>query len=729
MISSVLDCPQCHHRFGFDCEGEFPEQIVCPECGRNRPYEDYSALIFCTRCRTKLKVPLDLLSEETLPCPQCGENVNLKVAIAGDVDYSTLTLGGTEVRDKKMLQDGDFIDKYKILRLLGKGGMAEVYLAEHLLLKKYCAIKVMRDNMDSNDEIRIKRFIREAKLAHQINHPNIIKVFDVGNDSKTGYMFLAMEYVEGSTLLDLCKENPLPEEDLLEIAEEMAQALNILHQANVVHRDIKPSNIMKTKEGLYKLMDLGIAKAGDASVRGELTLTVERSAIGTPSYASPEQCRSAHNADIRSDIYCLGATLYHLATGKLPFEGTSSVEIILKVMRDEPVPVEKIRPDLSGKMIYLIRQMMKKNPVHRPQSPEEILQILHGKRSLPGKLSIQRDPETEMEMEPTLTLLSPEKKKPREVEPVEMEEGVLPAESAWDQECYRSGFFFLRQRGVFRFLFRTGVIFGSLLLIGGNVVFLLRFYGNEMREDGSYDERISLVRNVFGKYFFGTHTKVNRESHIGEKRYSSGSRFFPIITFNVVNLSSDFIPDMVKDGALCMDGVFPSGTKNMAHPAYNYRNANSVFLPDLNPQEMAVSIDCKIHPDNKGSLLVCGIQPFTMSLDRENGKLVFNFSGNDKVETDLILPVNEWFNLIFHCDQRGNCLRVLYNQKPVGNYSFPLFLFPDRRFSFYNYHKQTAFHGQVDNLHIAHGPFSTVFRVFTSYYFHSRIRSDFTESQ
>ena len=393
MFSKVLDCPECKHRFNFEHSGDdFPEMITCPECKTSRVYSEYSAMTLCSQCRAKLKIPLDILFDEDLSCPNCGVFLNAHGKFTEDTAASTITNNAADRRQlyKRMLKDGEVFDKYQIIRLLGKGGMAEVYLAEHLLLKQKCAVKLMRANIGGDDEMAVKRFLREAKLSHQFNHPNIVKVFDVGSDFQTGFLFIAMEYVEGKTLHDLAKEQPFTEEQLNAVLVSMANALNELMAVRVVHRDIKPSNIMLTNDGVYKLMDLGIAKSeSNSHVAGDMTLTLEQSTIGTPNYASPEQCRSAHNVDYRSDIYSLGATLYHLASGKLPFTGTTAVETILNVMQTEAVPLKSFRPDLSDKMIGLIEQMMRKNPADRPQLPDALLAAIYSSGS--GKLKKLKD--------------------------------------------------------------------------------------------------------------------------------------------------------------------------------------------------------------------------------------------------------------------------------------------------------------------------------------------------
>ena len=389
MFEHILDCPQCGHRFHYEHDGdEFPADISCPQCGTASPSSSYYALVICNGCRSKLKIPLSMLGNSENACPKCGAEIQ-------NDRLSQLTGTGTTIGDfvvvpekKQMLQDGDFFDKYRIIRLLGRGGMAEVYLAEHLLLKQQCALKLMQHSLDQdNNPVFIKRFVREAKLTHSLSHPNIVKVFDAGSDFQTGHLFLAMEYVEGKTLHDILCESELSEHELLEILVSMSSALKEIENAKIVHRDIKPSNIMYTNEGVYKLMDLGIAKMESNHQAGDLTLTMEQSTIGTPGYASPEQCQAAHMVDIRSDIFSLGASMYHVATGQLPFEGDTPVAVILSTMQKDPVSLRELRPDLSGAFINLIEKMMKKKPSERFQNTDELIEAVEKVRSRAGESS------------------------------------------------------------------------------------------------------------------------------------------------------------------------------------------------------------------------------------------------------------------------------------------------------------------------------------------------------
>ena len=382
MFSKILDCPICEHRFSFDYKAGITKTITCPLCKESRSYSDFSALTLCPSCHKKLQVPLDIFENPDVSCPVCNAPLTTNDFVSEENNSILLDDSPKIVLHSKrrILKDGEIFDKYKVIRMLGKGGMAEVYLVEHLLLKQLCALKIMRSNIESDDPVFAKRFIREAKLLHELNHPNIVNVYDVGCDFKSSHLFIAMEYIDGKTLLELSKERQLSEQQLLEILEVMASALSALNERKIVHRDIKPSNIMVSSKGVYKLMDLGVAKTESDRQAGELTLTMDKSAIGTPSYASPEQCQSAHCVDIRSDIYSLGTTIYHLAAGKIPFDGGSTIEIILKVIQDEAEPLKNLRPDLSHEFIRLIEVMMKKKPDDRPENPEMLLGFIHGRK-------------------------------------------------------------------------------------------------------------------------------------------------------------------------------------------------------------------------------------------------------------------------------------------------------------------------------------------------------------
>ena len=195
MFSHILECPKCAHRFRHESTQGFPALIICPECKEASPGQDFSAVVICAECRTKIKVPLDMLDETDLACPQCGSALMLNDDPMRTAATGEHTFDGASDRNafRRILKDGEVFDKYRIIRLLGHGGMAEVYLAEHLLLKQKCALKLMRSSASGNDEIFVKRFVREAKLSHSLEHPNIVRVYDAGSDYKSGNLFIAME--------------------------------------------------------------------------------------------------------------------------------------------------------------------------------------------------------------------------------------------------------------------------------------------------------------------------------------------------------------------------------------------------------------------------------------------------------------------------------------------------------------------------------------------------------
>lgn len=358
MISKNLICPACRNQFEFALDEEvFSGNVLCPRCEVNLAYTEYKEMIFCPVCRAAAELSLSHPEDEIPKCAQCSAEL-----------FSAVP------EKSPFLRDGDFFDKYRIITRVGKGGMSEVYKAEHLLLKQIYALKILKNDRSQEYPLMYKRFLREGKCFHQIDHPNIVRVYDIGCDVKTGHLFIAMEYLDGGTLAELCT-TPMPETELLRVAEDIAHALAELEKQQIIHRDIKPSNIMLTSDGKYKLMDLGIAKTVNAD-NSDYTLTVDQAIFGTPVYASPEQCESPHDVDCRSDIYSLGATLYHLACGEPPFDGKSPLSIVVNVVGNSPLPLRDRMPELSAGTVNLIERMMDKSPQNRPQNANVLLDEL-----------------------------------------------------------------------------------------------------------------------------------------------------------------------------------------------------------------------------------------------------------------------------------------------------------------------------------------------------------------
>ena len=277
------------------------------------------------------------------------------------------------VRDERAKSEGGMLVKkqiggYKLIRRIGEGGMGEVYLAEQLTMHRTVALKILHGKWADDEEFR-KRFLLEARAAGKLSHQNLIQVFDV--NKYQGLYYFSMEYIDGVTVDDMIRhEGPLNVETIIDLIMQVCQALKYLQIHDIVHRDIKPANIMVTKDRQVKLGDFGfIQSVFDAELMQEGTT------IGTPDYISPEQARGERNLDVRSDIYSLGATLFHMLTGKTLFSGSCS-----KVMRDhiETVPpkIEDLRKDLPKDLVRIVRKMMEKLPIDRYQSPDEIIKDL-----------------------------------------------------------------------------------------------------------------------------------------------------------------------------------------------------------------------------------------------------------------------------------------------------------------------------------------------------------------
>lgn len=268
------------------------------------------------------------------------------------------------------LQDrmlGDF----RILRRLGRGGMAEVYLAEQMQLKRNVAIKVVHKDRVS-DPTYLKRFKTEAMAAGSLSHPNIIQVIMIGEQE--GFEYIAQEYVPGMNLREFLSRKGPPELALaVRIIKQVASALQAAHSAGIVHRDIKPENIMITRKGEVKVADFGLAQLTQGGER--VNLTQEGVTMGTPLYMSPEQVNGS-KVDLRTDIYSLGVTCYHMLSGAPPFRGETAISIAVQHLKQEPEPLEKIRGDLPPLLCRMVHKMMAKDPDKRYQTAQAILKDL-----------------------------------------------------------------------------------------------------------------------------------------------------------------------------------------------------------------------------------------------------------------------------------------------------------------------------------------------------------------
>ena len=260
---------------------------------------------------------------------------------------------------------GDFI----ILHELGRGGMGVVYLAHQISLDRPAALKILAENYANNADF-VVGFIKEARAAAKLNHPNIVQAYAVGDDD--GIFYFAMEHVDGETMKNILKrENKLSVDRAIDITRQIAEALDYAWQEEkLVHRDIKPDNIMLTSSGRAKLADLGLAKVGNENSQAE-----GDEVMGTPQYISPEQL-TGDKLDNRTDIYCLGATFYHFLTGRFPYEGASALEIARQHLEGTLVPPNQVDPGIPEAVSKVVEKMMAKDPARRYQSSGKLAEDL-----------------------------------------------------------------------------------------------------------------------------------------------------------------------------------------------------------------------------------------------------------------------------------------------------------------------------------------------------------------
>lgn len=270
---------------------------------------------------------------------------------------------------------GFFLGKYKLLRHLGSGGMSSVYLAQHRISEQLRAIKVLPRKKVS-DKSYLDRFYLEARAAASLNHPNVVRIYDICNENDTHYM--VMEYVQGEDLYELVTANGVPGiEDVINYVAQAAEGLAHAHQRDLIHRDIKPANLLKTEQDDVKILDLGLALVSQEE--GEsLTVLHNEKVMGTADYLSPEQAVNSHDVDNRADIYSLGCTLYYLLAGHPPFPKGSLAQRIAMHQSKEPADVRENRPDCPDSLALVCQKMMKKDPDERYQSCAEIKTALLG---------------------------------------------------------------------------------------------------------------------------------------------------------------------------------------------------------------------------------------------------------------------------------------------------------------------------------------------------------------
>ncbi len=279
---------------------------------------------------------------------------------------------------------GRKLGDYQVLRKLGRGGMADVYTARQLSLGRDVALKVLKSEY-ARDADYVERFRREARAAAKLNHPNIVQVFDVGSVDSQHY--IAQELVDGENLREVVgREGRLEVDAAIEVLAGVASALEVASEAGITHRDIKPENIMRSSRGIVKVADFGLARLGADAGVSQADLTQAGLTLGTPRYMSPEQVQG-HVADVRSDLYSLGVTMYHLLAGRPPFEADDPLALAVLHLHETPAPLDRARgrngsqPDLPEWLIAVVSRLMNKLPQDRFQSPSELLDAIRNEAS------------------------------------------------------------------------------------------------------------------------------------------------------------------------------------------------------------------------------------------------------------------------------------------------------------------------------------------------------------
>lgn len=280
---------------------------------------------------------------------------------------------------KDMPTTGETIGSYNLLEKIAEGSMGTVYKAEHWQTKQIVAIKVLAKEIARNSVV-LKRFEQEFRVAGKVDHPHIVKVIEYCGTGATPY--IVMEYVAGESLGErLDRVGQMPEDVALYIILQVAHGLHRAHAQGLIHRDVKPDNILLTTDNQAKLADLGLAKDLD----GSADLTRTGRGLGTPNFMAPEQFRNAKSASVRCDVYSLGATLYQMVTGQLPFGVSDPVQAMMRKLRNDLAPPRALVPALSERVDWAIRRSMSAEPTQRPESCREFVEDLTGQSTRMGE--------------------------------------------------------------------------------------------------------------------------------------------------------------------------------------------------------------------------------------------------------------------------------------------------------------------------------------------------------
>jgi serine/threonine protein kinase len=335
-------------------------------------------------------VAIDSHISECEPCCETIVELSSEDTFAGLLqEAGRLSTDQTAEQDGAMATSASFDEippplsehpRYEVLGLIGKGGMGDVYRARHRKMERTVALKVINRRLIQKAEA-IDRFHREVKAAAQLSHPNIVTAYDA--DHAGNFHFMVMELVDGIDLSQTIKKrNALPVAEACDYVRQAAIGLQHAHERGMVHRDIKPHNLMVTVDGTIKILDFGLASLTPEAIPASDTvaarsdLTAAGAIIGTPDFISPEQANDARQVDIRSDIYSLGATLYYLLSGRVPFDHGSVTHKLKSHAQVEPAPLNSVRKDLPEELVAIVSKMMAKDPNERYLTPKEVADAL-----------------------------------------------------------------------------------------------------------------------------------------------------------------------------------------------------------------------------------------------------------------------------------------------------------------------------------------------------------------
>ncbi|MBI4614890.1 MAG: protein kinase [Planctomycetes bacterium] len=387
---TILTCPKCGRNYNvlhFDPERRYN----CRDCMEDLVAAAHSGVVNVSEPPPATDAPeesdLSLPAVEEAPVvvapPKSSPAALGDAAALGPEEDAEIEIQLPEEKEDELC--GQNVGGYLILKKLGQGGMGKIYKARQISLDRIVVLKMLNDDL-ANNEVFLSRFQIEARSAARLNHPHIVQIYDVAESDNCHYF--SMEYVEGENVGDILdRRGRLPILRALSIVTQVTEALREAHNNNIVHRDIKPDNILLTARGAAKLSDLGIAKNQNYKGNENLEISDLGVTVGTPYYISPEQAKDSSKVDCRADIYSLGASFYHMLTGRVPFYGTNPAVIFLKLANEEPPDPQKFNPLVPFAVLRVLRKMMKKDPAKRHQSSAELLEAL---RHAEGEIQAKR---------------------------------------------------------------------------------------------------------------------------------------------------------------------------------------------------------------------------------------------------------------------------------------------------------------------------------------------------